>query len=56
MSTSIKDVVKEKYGEAALRARTAAKSSCCGTSTCCGADGDPVTSNLYAESETSVIP
>ena len=56
MSTSIKDVVKEKYGEAALRARTAAKSSCCGTSSCCGADGDPVTSNLYAEAETSVIP
>jgi SAM-dependent methyltransferase len=56
MSTTIKDVVKEKYGEAALRARTPEKSSCCGTSTCCGAEGDPVTSNLYAESETSVIP
>lgn len=56
MPNDIKEVVKEKYGEAALRARTTAKSSCCGTSSCCGADGDPVTSNLYGESETSVIP
>src|SRR5579872_2988871 len=56
MPANIKEVVKEKYGEAALRARTTAKSSCCGTSTCCGADGDPVTSNLYSESETGVIP
>jgi len=56
MPNDIKEVVKEKYGEAAVRVRTTAKSSCCGTSSCCGADGDPVTSNLYGESETSVIP
>ncbi len=56
MAGYIQQVVKEKYGEAALRARNAAKSSCCGTSDSCGVDGDPVTSNLYAESETSVVP
>jgi arsenite methyltransferase len=56
MPSDIKEVVKEKYGEAALRARSAEKSSCCGTSTCANVDGDPVTSNLYGASETSVIP
>ena len=56
MPSHIKEVVKEKYGEAALRARTSSKSSCCGTSSCCGVDGDPVTSDLYDESQTSVIP
>src|SRR5690349_4318045 len=56
MNNGIKEAVKEKYGEAALRARTAAGSSCCGTSCCGSADGDPVTANLYDESEKSVIP
>jgi ubiquinone/menaquinone biosynthesis C-methylase UbiE len=53
---TIKEVVKEKYGEAALRARTQSKSGCCGTSSCCGTDNDPVTSNLYNESEKSTLP
>ena len=56
MASDIKEVVKEKYGEAALRARAASKSSCCGTSSRCSVDGDPVTSNLYGESETSLLP
>src|SRR5215472_15126697 len=56
MASDVKEVVKEKYGEAALRARTASKGSCCGTSSRCSVDGDPVTSNLYDESEKSVIP
>jgi arsenite methyltransferase len=56
MASDIKEVVKEKYGEAALRARTASKGSCCGTSSRCSVDGDPVTSNLYDEAEKSVIP
>ena len=56
MASDIREVVKEKYGEAALRARTAGKSSCCGTASCCSADGDPVTSNLYEESEKSAVP
>jgi SAM-dependent methyltransferase len=45
MSTDIRTIVKEKYGQAALR------SPCCGP-TCC----DPITSNLYAASQTGEIP
>src|SRR5579863_4857331 len=53
---SMKEVVKEKYAEAALRA-TAGGSSCCGTapasaSGCC----DPITSNLYDATQVGQIP
>jgi SAM-dependent methyltransferase len=53
---NLKDVVKEKYGQAALRARSGAASSCCGTgaSSCCGPD--PITSGLYATGETAALP
>jgi arsenite methyltransferase len=50
----IKDVVKEKYGQAALRVSTGG-SSCCGASPaadCC----DPITSNLYDATQTSELP
>jgi arsenite methyltransferase len=50
----IKELVKEKYGEAALRvARGGA--SCCGTAAptdCC----DPITSNLYDRGQTAELP
>jgi arsenite methyltransferase len=50
----VKEVVKEKYGQAALRARSGA-TSCCGPSTgCCGPD--PITTNLYGGDELSTIP
>ena len=52
--TNIKEVVKEKYGQAALRAKSGG-SSCCGASPssgCC----DPITSNLYNDKETNGIP
>jgi len=52
--TSIKDVVKEKYGEAARRA-VAGETSCCAP-TCCGGEKDPITSNLYSLSETAGLP
>jgi len=53
-SRDVKDVVKEKYGQAALRVRTGG-SSCCGAS---AADGccDPITSNLYNASEVGTLP
>ena len=44
-SVDIKEVVKEKYGEAALRVSSGG-SSCCGATTS-GGGGDPITSNLY---------
>src|ERR1041384_7053540 len=54
MSGNIKDVVKEKYGEAALRVLSGG-SSCCGASAC-GSEADPITSDLYSESQTAHIP
>ena len=52
---SIKDVVQEKYGEAARHARSGLKADCgCGTSGCCGPD--PITSNLYDEAEAAAVP
>src|SRR5687768_4570516 len=59
MSTTtenIKEVVKEKYGEAARRVKTGGGSSCCGASACCGTDVDPITSNLYDEAQKGLIP
>jgi SAM-dependent methyltransferase len=55
MSTpDIREVVKEKYGQAALRAGSSG-SSCCGTSE--GAQcGDPITGNLYQNSQIEAIP
>src|ERR1700759_3446738 len=51
---NIKDVVKEKYGNAALRSGTGG-SSCCGASPA-GTSCDPITSNLYDASEAGEIP
>jgi arsenite methyltransferase len=50
----IKEVVKQKYGEAALRVKSGG-SSCCGTAASCGCP-DPITSNLYEEQQTSQLP
>jgi arsenite methyltransferase len=55
MSTSdIKEVVKERYGQAALRVR-AGGSSCCGA-TAATSCADPITSNLYDASQAAQIP
>ena len=55
MSTDIKDVVKEKYGQAALRVH-AGGSSCCGASTVLESCCDPITTNLYDATQASQIP
>ena len=55
MSTDIKEVVKEKYGQAALRVHSGG-SSCCGASTALESCCDPITANLYDQSETSQLP
>jgi SAM-dependent methyltransferase len=52
---NIKEVVKEKYAQAAVRALSG-KSSCCGTSPASINGCDPITSNLYEDNETSTIP
>jgi SAM-dependent methyltransferase len=52
---SIKEVVQQKYGEAALRAGSGAKAGCgCGTSACGGTD--PITSDLYDEHQAAAVP
>ena len=56
MSTeNIKEAVKEKYGQAALRV-IQGRSSCCGTAPPLEGCPDPITSNLYDGSQTSQIP
>jgi arsenite methyltransferase len=54
-TANIKEVVKEKYGEAALRVASGQANSCCGSSAC-GTDIDPITANLYDDSDKSVLP
>jgi SAM-dependent methyltransferase len=52
--SDIKEVVKQKYGEAALRVKSGG-SSCCGASastSCC----DPITTNLYDAAQAGQIP
>jgi arsenite methyltransferase len=49
------DVVKEKYGQAALRVN-AGGSSCCGASAALDGCCDPITSNLYNAAQTGELP
>jgi arsenite methyltransferase len=49
----IKQIVKDKYGKVALEV-TAGGSACCGSAS--GAEGDPITSNLYSATETACVP
>jgi SAM-dependent methyltransferase len=52
----LKDVIQQKYGEAADRAASgAAKTGCCGSGSECGC-GDPITSDLYKAGETEGLP
>jgi arsenite methyltransferase len=54
MTSELKEAIREKYGEAATRAATGQpKAGCCGTSCGCG---DPITSDLYATTETLGLP
>ena len=52
----IRDVVKEKYGKAALQVKEG-RTSCCGSApSASGLSCDPITSNLYADHETALLP
>src|ERR1044072_8703973 len=71
----VRELVRQKYGEAALRVLQGQGGACCGgtgeaESTCCGGEDkakatgvccsngevDPITSDLYSDSEASEIP
>src|SRR5258708_12684003 len=49
----IKEIVKEKYGQAALRGKSG---SCCGTADSTGSACDPITSNLYDATQMQQVP
>jgi len=55
MSDAIKDTVREKYGQAALRVLAGKGLTCCGTAAageCC----DPVTTDLYSTADKRLLP
>ncbi|HEX8273493.1 MAG TPA: arsenite methyltransferase [Longimicrobiaceae bacterium] len=54
-TTDIRETVREKYGQAALRVVAGGGNSCCGGA---ASDGscDPITSNLYDDAQTSGLP
>jgi SAM-dependent methyltransferase len=64
----VRELVRQKYGEAALRVLTNEPTSCCGSEepkesccgsesgSCCSSTGDPITGNLYSDAEASEIP
>lgn len=58
----LREKVKEKYGEAARRVITGngLPADCCSTTSCCegsaAASCDPITSNLYDESQAGEVP
>ena len=52
----VSEIVKQKYGEAALRAASGSKSSCCGATAASSLSCDPITSNLYDAAQTTLLP
>jgi SAM-dependent methyltransferase len=54
-SANIKEVVKEKYAGAARRVVAGQSNSCCGAAAC-GTDVDPITRDLYDNSQTGILP
>jgi arsenite methyltransferase len=61
MST-IKEIVQDKYGEAARRVRAGAglPADCCSKTSCCegaaSSSCDPITSDLYGEGQKNGVP
>jgi arsenite methyltransferase len=52
---SIKDEVKSRYREAARRVVSGESATCCAP-TCCGTEVDPITRDLYDESQKGMLP
>jgi arsenite methyltransferase len=55
-SVNIKEVVKEKYGQAALRVANGGGNGCCGASPAKELGCDPITSNLYDAAQSGQVP
>ena len=57
MSTpDIKEVVREKYGQAARRVQSGADQACCRSASALGTSCDPITSNLYDTAQAGEVP
>jgi arsenite methyltransferase len=62
VNTDVKEVIQEKYGEAARRVRTGAglPADCCAKTSCgegaASSSCDPITSDLYDETQKSGVP
>ena len=62
MDTHLKEIVQEKYGEAARRVRTGAglPADCCSKTSCCegaaSSSCDPITSGLYDDAQKTGLP
>ena len=52
--SSLQQAVREKYGSLATSVSKSSGGSCCGPAAC--GCGDPITSNLYSDRETSDLP
>lgn len=52
---SVREVVREKYGQAALRVVAGQANGCCGASAALGGC-DPITANLYDDNQTANLP
>ena len=52
----VKEIVKEKYGEAARRVVSGGSNGCCGETSALDSCCDPITSNLYDEAQAGEIP
>src|SRR5437667_5974977 len=51
----VQEIVREKYGQAALRVKSGGR-SCCGATAASSLSCDPITSNLYDQAQTGQVP
>jgi SAM-dependent methyltransferase len=54
-ASELHELVRARYAAAATRADTGGKSACCAPD-CCGGDKDPITSDLYEQSQLAGLP
>ncbi|MBW6495027.1 MAG: arsenite methyltransferase [Burkholderiaceae bacterium] len=55
-NTPVKDIVRQRYGEAAQRVSQGAGGSCCGGASTALGGCDPITSNLYDPAQAGAVP
>jgi SAM-dependent methyltransferase len=55
-STEVKDIVKQKYGEAAERVGRGEANACCGGASAALGQCDPITTNLYDAAQAGDVP